>query len=300
MVSRCVADYFPALLSIVVLLSDLRLQLRRKSNAALESAEAVEVPAPEKESDKQPPASTRPLTQLTDCIPLGTLQVPCTDASLAANADWKRADRLTDAVPADHELADVFSGLEQLEKLVITFKINPCNSEQLLLRVYVQADDRKDVTSKKISRSDGQLLLSKIDCSTAAWNGTEQSNAPNCGTEEDADIRSLFYLYNTLPSPEVDFSLTTDAHTNEAIHDVLSSDRSMPGLKTQLYPYQQRSAAVMIQREESPQKLLHPLLEAKTAAEAARIIITLRAVSFYWIDVSFRPVAVGFWPRPWG
>lgn len=228
------------------------------------------MPAPEKKTSKKPPARKQAPARFSDCIPLGTLSVPYLKGSFAASTDWKRAVHSTNLVPAKHELAGVFMRLEIHGKLIIAYKISPCDSEQLLLRIYVQPDDRKAATSEGIAWSDGQLLLSELDSSSAAWNGIEQPDASRRSIEEDADQRSLFYFFNTLPSPKVNASLLSDAHTKEAIHHVLNSDQHLPGLKTRLYPYQQRSAAVMIQREESPEKLLHPLLELKTAANGSK------------------------------
>ncbi|KAH9215652.1 hypothetical protein DL95DRAFT_388593, partial [Leptodontidium sp. 2 PMI_412] len=57
---------------------------------------------------------------------------------------------------------------------------------------------------------------------------------------------SLFQLFNTIPSPNPDPKLVTDPYARDAMYQILDSD--IEGLRTEMYKYQRRSAALMLQR----------------------------------------------------
>ncbi|TDZ26054.1 putative ATP-dependent helicase [Colletotrichum orbiculare MAFF 240422] len=77
------------------------------------------------------------------------------------------------------------------------------------------------------------------------------------GDPED-ESRSLLQLFNTMPSPEPNPDVVTRQADQDSLYSILASD--VPGLKTSLYDYQRRSAAVMLQRESAPGKILDPRL----------------------------------------
>jgi SNF2 family DNA or RNA helicase len=72
------------------------------------------------------------------------------------------------------------------------------------------------------------------------------------------DDSSLFYLFNTLPSPNPDPGTIADPYAKYAMCMILDSD--IQGLKTTMYNYQRRSAAMMLQREVQPGQTLDPRL----------------------------------------
>lgn len=71
-----------------------------------------------------------------------------------------------------------------------------------------------------------------------------------CVTDRNAKVESMFYIFNTLSSPQPNPDVIADQYKREGAEDILNND--ILGLKTPLYPFQQESAAMMIQRECSP------------------------------------------------
>ncbi|OAX84823.1 hypothetical protein ACJ72_00815 [Emergomyces africanus] len=140
------------------------------------------------------------------------------------------------------------------------------------VRIYVLPDD---FGRKHIPRSSGmlrgclKLVMSKLDTSAEAWEGNFDPHVQPA--VEPAEDESLFYIFNTLESPNPEVEKVSDPHARAAIEEVLwkdgdgsgSSDEDIGviGLKTPLYAYQRRSAAYMIQRESEPAQTLDPRLQ---------------------------------------
>lgn len=133
------------------------------------------------------------------------------------------------------------------------------------VRVYVNPSmARRDNTQRSISslREAFKTLMSKVDCSSEAWEGQRAAQDQDTTTSSEDD-ESLWYIFNTLrdPGPQVD--LIKDNWSRKAMQYLLSDeDFSDLGLKTRLYPYQRRSAAMMVQREAQPAMMLDPRLQA--------------------------------------
>lgn len=107
-----------------------------------------------------------------------------------------------------------------------------------------------------------KVLMAKIDPSAEAWEG--RRNATNTDTLSNGeDDESLWYIFNTLQDPNPQVDLVKDGPSRKAMSYLLSDeDFSEYGLKTPLYPYQRRSAAMMVQREVQPARMLDPRLQA--------------------------------------
>ncbi|OJD17332.1 hypothetical protein AJ78_02570 [Emergomyces pasteurianus Ep9510] len=152
-----------------------------------------------------------------------------------------------------------------------------CNNDRFpgwsAVRIYVLPDD---FGRKHIHRSNGtlrgylKLVMSQLDTSAEAWEGNFDPHAqPTVRPVED---ESLFYIFNTLESPNPDVEKVPDPHARAAMEEVLwkdsdclgrpDEDIGVIGLKTPLYAYQRRSAAYMIQRESEPAQTLDPRLQA--------------------------------------
>ncbi|MCJ1466606.1 hypothetical protein MMC07_005226 [Pseudocyphellaria aurata] len=79
-------------------------------------------------------------------------------------------------------------------------------------------------------------------------------------TQEQLHEDSLFYIFNTLPSPSPSPADVFCPFAKAAMISLLNA-QPMPGLKTNLYAYQKRSAAEMVRRETRPLLRLDPRFE---------------------------------------
>ena len=163
-----------------------------------------------------------------------------------------------------------------------------------IARVYLLPEDW---SRRSISRSSGALkkalrqLLNHIDISPNAWTGaaSEAKVQPFDSWAGGVDT-SLYYLFNKLPSPAPDPAKIKNRYTRRAAYDLLGSAQAseweddgqqpLKGLKTRLYPYQARSAALMIEREAAPQLQLDPRLESRISPNGAQFLYCARDGSF--------------------
>jgi SNF2-related domain/Helicase conserved C-terminal domain len=136
-----------------------------------------------------------------------------------------------------------------------------------VVRVCVLPDDvgrRYLDRSNRNARNALKNIMSLVDTAVENFDTggptLRDGEAPSNITE---DHESLFYVFNTLESPSPDPQKILDADSRGAVMDVLDND-SLHGLKTPLYPYQKRSAAMMIQRECNPSFMLDPRYENLT------------------------------------
>jgi SNF2 family DNA or RNA helicase len=134
------------------------------------------------------------------------------------------------------------------------------------VRVYVLPDD---VGRSVIEREEKSLrkalhsVLSQLDISKDTWIGEWSRDAPMVHIDSSLDRKvqdepSLFYLFNTLLSPKPNLDIVTDRYANDAMRRILNSN--IEGLNTQMYNYQRRSAAMMLQREAEPAQIIDPRL----------------------------------------
>ncbi|POR36516.1 DNA repair protein rad8 [Tolypocladium paradoxum] len=135
------------------------------------------------------------------------------------------------------------------------------------IRVYLLPDD---VSRRVVDRAhpglakSRQAVLRELDYSKDAWQG--QSLPFSAGyaalstlSQNDAsDNVSLLQLFNRIPSPNPDPSLVNEPHLQDAMYALF--DSGVSGLTTELYPYQRRSAALMLQKESAPGKVFDPRL----------------------------------------
>ncbi|EGY22905.1 uncharacterized protein VDAG_04343 [Verticillium dahliae VdLs.17] len=160
-----------------------------------------------------------------------------------------------------------------------------------VLRVYILPDD---VDNNNVPRSDVKLqkdrraLFTMLDFSPEAWSGrpgTTPRSSPEPAESTTEEELSLLEMFNNIPSPDPDPDTIVDPSRRESVDQLLVS--KVRGLKTSLYPYQRRSAALMAMREAQPGKSLDPrLLRVKDQAgedwyyDAAACVI-LREPRYY-------------------
>jgi len=123
-------------------------------------------------------------------------------------------------------------------------------------------------------------VLELINVAPQLWEGfTMTANvAYDRGmTSEDS---SLFYIFNTLPSPTPDPHAPRERYSRIAMEELLESTLPVRGLSATLYPYQRRSAAAMLQKETAPKLELDPRLELRVAANGQEFFYGARDLTF--------------------
>jgi SNF2 family DNA or RNA helicase len=128
------------------------------------------------------------------------------------------------------------------------------------LRVYVLPED-VDRQNRRGSMADFRRalksLMGDLDVSPEAWKATWDEQSPiETYLRPDSENESLFYIFNTLPSPTPNAMDINDTRSCNAVDDIFED--SVDGLITSLYPYQKRSASMMIQRETNPRRSQDP------------------------------------------
>src|SRR2546423_2111595 len=131
------------------------------------------------------------------------------------------------------------------------------------LRLYAMPEDvgrpNRTETLKTEYRRFIKQILGFIDRSLLTWNGEwNRHSSMETYLENGTDQESLFYIFNTLESPRPSLERAGGIYSHRSMEDILQG--TVQGLRTELYPYQQRSAAMMIQRETNPIMSLDPRL----------------------------------------
>ncbi|KAL6873119.1 P-loop containing nucleoside triphosphate hydrolase protein [Trichoderma novae-zelandiae] len=149
----------------------------------------------------------------------------------------------------------------------LEFCVSTLGDQLGVVRVYLLPDD---VLRRSVDRSDSNLqkariqVLRSLDYSPCAWKAVKKPDETVCPVPGDASSAnndkdvSLLQLFNTIPSPCPDTSAIVEPYAQDAMHNLMES--TVPGLKTELYLYQRRSAALMLQKEAQPGQNLDPRL----------------------------------------
>lgn len=132
------------------------------------------------------------------------------------------------------------------------------------IRIYILPDDvgRGLVARTRNSlRKDMRRLLTEIDVADSTWDGEWLEETPvvhldSSLDKKEEDQASLFYLFNTLPSPKPNPEIVVNNLARNAIYALL--DSNVEGLATTMHQYQRRSAALMLQRESQPSQVFDP------------------------------------------
>ena len=103
---------------------------------------------------------------------------------------------------------------------------------------------------------------------TPGTDNTRQPERQNFDPWATATESSLYYIFNTLPSPSPSPTRVPDRYTRLAMRELLD-ERYETGLKSRLYPYQRRTIAAMLEREASVSTHLDPRLERRTSPDGS-------------------------------
>ena len=109
------------------------------------------------------------------------------------------------------------------------------------------------------------------------WSASEPSENFDIAATEASG--SLFWLFNTIPSPNPRPDDLRDRYAKAAIQELL--ENKVDTLTATLYPYQRRCAAEMVQREAAPRLHRDPRLEKRTTPDGETYYYDAKQVQFY-------------------
>ncbi|KAI9804759.1 MAG: hypothetical protein M1825_001127 [Sarcosagium campestre] len=147
-------------------------------------------------------------------------------------------------------------------------------------------------SSSKSLRNELRGVLERVTASTARWEADHRADSPSAWRDQFSDLHnrentSLFYLFNTLASPAPRLDKVEDRHARRAMEDILYSENCQDGLKTQLYPYQRESAALMLQRESAPSLMPDPRFERIQAPDGSSYLFDAQTYTLLRHEVKY-------------
>ena len=223
------------------------------------------------------------LKDLNNYIPLGCLTIS-SDPGSDLDHDWEESYSKvasSEKFASDSKTRDLHRSLWTLSCLGwlrIFARKHPRSLHQIQIRVYIVPSD---VGGRYIERNSKdwehvKKLMNHLDLSREGWEGIEKLEPPDdqhnlFGYPSPDNNDSLFYIFNTLPSPKPS-SIISCPYSSHAITSLFDSTDKIQGLRTELYPYQRRSAAIMVQREAQPNRVLDPRLEEVTCPTGGKYL----------------------------
>ena len=202
---------------------------------------------------------------LSNYIPLGAIRydLPDTLDSPGSNP-IEIDDKPSVYLPANHVLGRHLDSL-YINGWIRVFVMRVEDHLMAVMRIFLIPDDtgRGSISREdKKARASLKAIVAAVDCSSSTWEGSDPSfSAIRHYEAVCSEQDSLFYIFNTLQSPRPDPSQVKDRHASIAMDDILEDAKDYLGLRTTLYDYQKRSAAMMIQREAHPALQLDSRLE---------------------------------------
>jgi hypothetical protein len=216
---------------------------------------------------------------LTEYIPVGCLLGSPT--SKIDRSEWEEIHQINFISPflALAESEPLLAKLLEAEWIRI---LAGSPSGFIVLRIHVLPDD---LGHSAIDRSSKSLrlalarLIESLDVSEKTWKGRP---GESCKFDLWASgvNHSLFWLFNTLPSPSpVPFRIQ-DRFSRLPAEELLEADPCIPGLTAKLFRYQARSVAAMIEREAAPQQNVDPRFEPRTTPKGQNYYYSPRDMLF--------------------
>lgn len=228
------------------------------------------------------------LSDFSNYLALGCLcsqEFPATEDDDKFNG-WRRSDDPPASLFATNTLYTHFTKL--LAAGWIRSELHRTAKAPLLctwtLRIYILPFD---VGHRFVERQSRKLYLAlesltaELDVSQETWQGSVPDTAQKFDPYARQEEGSLFWMFNKLPSPSPSPDALKDRrYAREALEDLLDPASGIPGLRTKLYPYQRRSAGLMLQRETISNLVLDPRLEKRTAPDGSDFYFNPRELVF--------------------
>ncbi|TKA70131.1 hypothetical protein B0A55_08225 [Friedmanniomyces simplex] len=229
---------------------------------------------------------------LKNYLPLGCLTFEdFTTSDRGDFGSWQDVTDLPLILGVDSTLPSLVAKLVQAGWLRVQAGRSTPDTRFFIFRMYILPGDaghryvdRRDSTLWKALRG----LIAEVDVSPEIWQGwCPLGTKRKFDTWATCDEGSLFYMFNKLPSPSPSVDVVEEKYAHEALEDLLDPASVLPGLRTVLYPYQRRSAGLMLQLESFAQLKLDPRLEQRQAPDGsvyyygARDLLFLRQPRYY-------------------
>lgn len=228
-------------------------------------------------------AKRRFLDDLSNYIPVGSFVASCPRSPFEKGEEleqwsdetWTESERpIYEWDQTNPKYGFYFSILLAHGWVRLFVKVHKDNPKLFTIRVYVLPDDvgrryiDRNLPTKDPERQNLMGLMLSLDISDEAWKGdmVREQYQPlrtiiDSRSNEVLDEDSLFYLFNTITSPDPKLSRVQCQYSREAMSSLLDDSSKLDGLRTILYPYQRRSAATIIMREAEPARIPDPRLE---------------------------------------
>lgn len=213
---------------------------------------------------KSPQSAIRRL-DMSLYMPLGSFTyVPVPGVKVSRK--WKESVKPPDCLPDNHPMVLPLGQLLGTACIRLFTGKNQTTETLATTRVYVLPDDvglAKLPRSQRKHRTALRTVINSLNTTKEGWlrcTGLSSAGIVS-GSESEEEEDSLFYIFNTLKSPQPNVSKIEDSYARNAVDGLIRGQPVIYGLKTELYPYQCRSAAKMIQREVNPARMLDPRLE---------------------------------------
>ena len=162
----------------------------------------------------------------------------------------------------------------QLSRLVLTRRLRVFgrrsdDANHRILRLYFMPHDvgrrfdyQLDCKQKAMLSNILVGLILDVSCWNGSYRKVNEKGYKRFDPYSTANNHSLFFLFNNLPSPKPDLNIPMDRESRLAMREIVP-DQCLAGLNTDLYPYQQRTVALMLERESTVQLKVDSRLEIR-------------------------------------
>ena len=233
------------------------------------------------------PEASKFVSNLDNYLSLGSLC--CKGPAEQDNQDdfltWKDIEYLPFTLDLHERLVTSLQKLTAAAWIRMRWRRDHGDSHLIILRLYILP---YDVGQRFVDRQSRRLhlalesLVTEIDVSKQTWEGQfEPGKAAKLDPYASPDDGSLFLMFNELQSPSPHEGAIKETYARQALEDLLDPEFLSPGLKTTLYPYQRRSAGLMLQRESVSTLDLDPRTEERTAPDGSTYYFESRNLQFY-------------------